>query len=134
MRKSKNILFQSITQSPLVSVWAIAVLLVINVRKALKKFTKATTKGHEKYQYYNAFGLTIGYVVPLKIYSMPDRILTIFTSFFAIISSVLFTSNLFGQYTFVAYTQEIMSVDDIGKYEHINIYVPDFFPTKIELK
>lgn len=127
-------LLDYILKSPLLNVWALAILLFTINRKFLQYFTNASKQLRWSDITIETIGLSFGSTAGRQIANRPERIAILFLSVFSILANILCSSLLFQQLSFVSYKPNILKLCDINKSKHLNVYYPAIFRASMGLE
>lgn len=130
----KSILIWSIIQMPLISVWALGILFFSTCRKIIRTILK-TRNNHFSAILLNTFGLSFGTAGETKSTSQissSEHLLLWFLSIFAMFASILFSGMLFLEFSTSTLVPSINSLEDLGKFPHIDIWLPTRFDANTE--
>lgn len=122
----------ALLKSPLITVWAISILLFSLMRLLIRKIKKQIQNCNSLvYIVFNTFGLLFATTSVTDVNERSERMLTVFISFYSLLSSIGCSSFLFTQLTFGFDFPLINTVADLLQYEQINIMVPMELETAI---
>lgn len=131
--------FNDIIKSPLLCVWAVALILFSILRKLFQFIYGQRFFGHRKETHissivFESIGLLFGTTgLWNNINNKPETVLTLFLSIFGMIASIFCTGILFDQFSADLFTLTINSIEDLGKNESIIIYFTNELRNKLNL-
>lgn len=118
---SEAILISFLLKSPLLNVWAIAILIFTIGRKIISRKSKfgdilITTIGL-------IFGTSSTYQQSIK---KSEKVLILFCSLFAFLSGIICTGFIFQELTSTSYKPSINSLSDLAKHSDLNVWSSGF--------
>lgn len=125
----KSTVFLSMMQMPLISVWALAILIFAVFRKIFR-FVLQTKYNDFSTIFLNTFGLSFGTAgdsANASLVSSSENLLIWFLSVFAVLASLLCSGMLFTEFSTSQLIPTINSLEDLGKNPQIDIWMPREF-------
>lgn len=132
--RRKSALFLSILQMPLLSVWAVAIILFAIFRKIIRSVQKSKFYDFGEI-FFNTFALsfgTAGQSANTTLISGSEHLLIWFLSLFAMLASILCSGIFFKEFTTISLIPSINSLEDLGRYPQIEVLMPSNFHNSME--
>lgn len=128
----KSTLFLSIIQMPLISVWALAILIFAIFRKIIRSVLKTKYNDFSAI-FFNTFGISFGATsANSSLVSSSENLTIWFLSLFAMLASLLCSGMLFTEFSTSLIMPSINSLNDLAKNPHIEIWMPKEFDISIK--
>lgn len=125
----KSTVLLSMIQMPLISVWALAILIFAVFRKIIRTVLRSKYNDFSTI-FLNTFGLSFGTAgdsANASLVSSSENLLIWFLSVFAMLASLLCSGMLFTEFSTSLLIPRINSLQDLGNNPHIEIWMPREF-------
>lgn len=125
---SNSSFFKTLLNSPLVTIWVLAISIFSLGRKALRTLNGSHSNSFIEIVF-NTFGMSFGATTQTPRRgsaadtNRPERVLVLFLSVFAMLASILCSGMLFQQYTTTVAMSSINSLEDLDEHQEIEIWM-----------
>lgn len=129
-KKEQSEMLNYLLKSPLLNVWAIAIVLSTFVRIMLQDLYNYKHKIANRTErqwlrvIFSTIGIAFGTSSENRIYGRAERTFILFLSIFALLTGILVSGYLFQQFSFVSYTPKISTLAELYAESNLSVIGP----------